>query len=88
MGINALRVNGRTPQLPRPMSASALSTSLLRFDFHSNHGHPQSAGLHLPEGACFMSTMRVYTGEFRESAVGLVLSVIRVEVQSPDLITT
>ncbi len=36
-------------------------------DFHSNHGHPQSAGLHLPEGACFMSTMR-------ESAVGMVLS--------------
>ena len=28
-------------------------------DFHSNHGHPQSAGLHLPEGACFMSTMRL-----------------------------
>jgi hypothetical protein len=43
-------------------------------DFHSNHGHPQSAGLHLPEGACFMSTMRVYTREFRESAVGMVLS--------------
>ena len=40
-------------------------------DFHSNHGHPQSAGLHLPEGAWFMSTMRVYTREFRESAVGL-----------------
>jgi transposase-like protein len=28
----------------------------------------------LPEGACFMSTMRAYTREFRESAVGLVLS--------------
>jgi hypothetical protein len=49
-------------------------TRNLRVNFHSNHGHPQSAGLHLPEGACFMSTMRVYTRKFRESAVGLVLS--------------
>jgi transposase-like protein len=40
-------------------------------DFHSNHGHPQSAGLHLPEGACLMSTMQAPT---RESAVGLVLT--------------
>ena len=46
----------------------------LELDFHSNHGHPQSAGLHLPEGACFKSTIRVYPREFRESAVGLVLS--------------
>ena len=55
-------------------------------DFHSNHGHPQSAGLHLPEGACFMSTMRVYTREFRESAVGLVLSQgLSIRVAAEDL---
>ena len=42
-------------------------------DCHSNHGHPQSTGLRLRESACFMSTRRVYTCEFRESAVGLVL---------------
>ena len=57
-----------------------------RLDFHSNHGHPQSAGLHLPEGACFMSTMRVYTREFRESAVGLVLSQgLSIRVAAEDL---
>ena len=49
----------------------------LELDFHSNHGHPQSAGLHLPEGACrwglFLVTLRQYTPEFRQSAVNLVL---------------
>ena len=55
-------------------------------DLHSNHGHPQSAGLHLPEGACFMSTIRVYTLEFRESTVGLVLSQgLSIRVAAEDL---
>ena len=40
----------------------------------------------LPEGACFMSTMRVYTREFRESAVGLVLSQgLSIRVAAEDL---
>ena len=43
-------------------------------DFHSNHGDPPSTGLYLSEGVRFMLTMRVYTRVFRESAVGLVLS--------------
>ena len=79
----------------RPLAVVTEQTRSLRgierrdgigLDFHSNHGHPQSAGLHLPEGACFMSTMRVYTREFRESAVGLVLSQgLSIRVAAEDL---
>jgi hypothetical protein len=43
-------------------------------DFKPNRRDPQVAILNLPNGACFMSTTRVNTREFRESAVGLVLS--------------
>ena len=46
----------------------------LGVDLHPIRGHPQAAGLHLPEGACFMATMRGCTRELRESAVGMVLS--------------
>ena len=37
-------------------------------------GISNTLDLHPISGACFMSTMRAYTREFRESAVGLVLS--------------
>ena len=42
-------------------------------DLHPIRGHTQAAGLHLPEGACFIATMRVCTRVLRESAVGMVL---------------
>ena len=51
-----------------------------RYSRHAVSGLPldswtrQPVGLPLPEETCLMSTMRAYTREFRESAVGLMLT--------------
>ena len=79
-----ITINDQLPSLT--IHARVVYKTDVPLDFHSNHGHPQSAGLHLPEGTCFMSTMRVYTREFRESAVGLVLSQgLSIRVAAEDL---
>ena len=41
------------------ISKRGCTPGALTVGFHSNHGHPQSAGLHLPDGSAWLFTLGV-----------------------------